>query len=169
MKKSNSSIWAGALKNAKNVKKANCDRLLYNTVIRFWIEGIIHLRLSPVISPLQVYYAIHLFIHLFTNLFVQTLEKSFIHWFIWLSFLSFARFIVHLFINTYSLLSSSHNLTFHSTHEKQSAANYVTSTNSFNFLAINSADKKHCWTDSVDFFVGLNKKKKKRSQKDIFY
>ena len=46
-------------------------------------------------------------------------------------------------------------------HEKQYAANCVTSTNLFNFLAINSVEKKHCQTNLVDFFVEVEQNEKK--------
>ena len=49
-----------------------------------------------------------MFIHSFTNLLLHTFKKSFIHLFIWLSFLSFIHLIVYLLIYTYSLFNCVH-------------------------------------------------------------
>ena len=50
-------------------------------------------------------------------------------------------------------------------HEKQYAANYVTSTNSFNFSALNSVEKKHCQANLLDFFVKVEQNVKNKVRK----
>ena len=99
-------------RRTKHVKVAGLQLTIFILYIalslHFWIQGIIHLRLSPVISPLQVFGRIHMFIHSFTNLLLHTFKKSFIHLFIWLSFLSFIHLIVYLLIYTYSLFNCVH-------------------------------------------------------------